>query len=45
VKFNIDGASKGNPGATGYGGVLGDQNGSVLFNFYYHLGKATKKTW
>lgn len=41
LKFNIDGASKGNPGTTGYGGVLRDENGSVIFIFHCHLGKAT----
>lgn len=41
LKFNIDGASKGNPGMTGHGGVLRDEKGSIIFMFYCHLGKAT----
>eukprot|EP00253_Pinus_taeda_P008734 PITA_08734 len=40
LKFNIDGASKGNPGFAAYGGVLRDEHGEVLFIFYCHLGKA-----
>ena len=41
LKFKIDGASKGNPGSAGYGGVLRDEHGGVLFIFYYHLGRPT----
>ena len=41
LKFNIDGASKGNPGTAGHGGVLRDERGNILFIFYGHLGKAT----
>jgi len=41
LKYNIDGASKGNPSTAGYGGVLRDENGSVLFIFHCHLGHAT----
>lgn len=40
-KCNIDGASKGNPGIAGYGGVLRYENRSILFIFYFHLGIAT----
>eukprot|EP00253_Pinus_taeda_P021775 PITA_21775 len=43
LKYNIDGASKGNSGTVGYGGVLRDENGSVLFIFHCHLGHATNK--
>lgn len=39
MKFNIDGASKGNPGTVGYRGVLRDEHGEVIFIFYYNLGK------
>jgi len=38
LKYNIDGVSKGNLGIAGYGGVLRDENDSVLFIFHYHLG-------
>ena len=41
LKCNIDGASKGNPGIAGYGGVLRDEEGIIIFIFHYHLGKAT----
>ena len=41
MKFNIDGASKGNPGTAGYGGVLRDEQGNVLCIFHSHLGKET----
>ena len=41
LKFNIDGASKGNPSTVGHGGVLRDENGNILFIFYCHLGRAT----
>lgn len=40
LKCNIDGASKGNLGITGYGGVLRDENGCILFIFHCHLGRA-----
>ncbi len=40
MKYNIDGASKGNPGIAGFGGVLRDENGCILFIFHYHLGRA-----
>lgn len=43
LKYNIDGASKRNLGATRYGGVLRDEVGIVLFIFHYHLGHATNK--
>lgn len=41
LKFNIDGASKGNPGLAGHGGMLRDDKGAILFIFHDHLGKAT----
>jgi len=41
LKFNIDGASKGNLGTAGRGRVLRDERGNILFIFYGHLGKAT----
>ena len=41
LKYNIDGASKGNPGTTSYGGVLRDERGSIISIFHGHLGKAT----
>jgi len=41
MKCNIDGASKGNPGSTRYGGVIRDERGFIKTIFHYHLGKAT----
>ena len=41
MKYNIDGASEGNPGTASYGRVLRDENESILFIFYFHLGRAT----
>jgi len=41
LKYNIDGASKDNPGIAGCGGVLRDENNSLLFIFHCHLGRAT----
>lgn len=41
LKFRIDGASKDNPGNAGCGGVLRDDNGSLLYIFHCHLGRAT----
>lgn len=41
LKYNIDGASKGNPRKTGYGGVLRDAEGGIIFIFHCHLGTAT----
>jgi len=41
LEYNIDGASKGNPGTAGFGGALRDEEGSILFIFHCHLGRAT----
>eukprot|EP00253_Pinus_taeda_P024910 PITA_24910 len=41
LKFNVDGASKGNPDTAGHGGVLRDDKENILFIFHGHLGKAT----
>lgn len=41
LKFNTDGASKGNRSIAGCGGVLRDEKGSFLCIFHIHLGKAT----
>ena len=41
LKGNIGGASKSNPGTAGYGGVLKDEEGKIIFTFHYHLGKET----
>ena len=41
LKYNIDGASKGNPSTAGYGGFLRDEEGSIIFIFHGHLGRAT----
>jgi len=40
LKYNIDGTSKGNPGMTGFGGVLQDDTGNILFLFHCHVGQA-----
>ncbi|KAL0283183.1 UNVERIFIED_CONTAM: putative ribonuclease H protein, partial [Sesamum radiatum] len=40
-KLNMDGASKGNPGISGAGGILQDQLGKVIFAFQEPLGIAT----
>jgi len=37
----VDGASKGNPGKVGYGGILRDEVGNILSLFHRHLGRAT----
>jgi len=41
LKFNIDGAAKGNQGLAGYGGILRDAKGSIIYIFHWHLGTAT----
>eukprot|EP00253_Pinus_taeda_P032242 PITA_32242 len=41
LKFNIDGASKANPGDTGYGGVIRDEEDDIKVIFHSHLGKAS----
>eukprot|EP00253_Pinus_taeda_P030811 PITA_30811 len=41
LKCNIDGASRGNPGIAGFGEVLRDENGYILFIFHCHFGIAT----
>lgn len=41
MKYNIDGASKGNPRIVGFGGVLRDENGCILFIFHCHFGRTT----
>jgi len=41
LKFNIDGAFKGNLGEAGHGGVLRDDRGDIIFIFYGNLGKTT----
>lgn len=38
LKLNTDGASKGNPGASGGGGVIRDHKGSVIFAFLHYYG-------
>lgn len=40
-KYNIDGASKGNPGIAGYGGVLRDAEGSIILILHCHHGTTT----
>ena len=41
MKFNIVGASKGNPGMAGYGRVIRDEQRHIKVIFHSHLGKAT----
>jgi len=41
LKFNIDGASKGNPGMASFGGVNRDEQGCTKDIFHSHLGTAT----
>eukprot|EP00253_Pinus_taeda_P017486 PITA_17486 len=41
LKCNIDGSSKGNPRTIGYGGVLRDEDGNIIFVFHCHLGITT----
>jgi len=41
LKFNIDAASKGNPGVAGYGGFIRDEKGYIQIIFHSHLGNAT----
>lgn len=40
LKFNIDGASKGNPRKASFGGVLRNEEGRLILIFHSHLGKA-----
>ena len=41
MKLNFDGASKGNPGPTGYGGVIHTDQGKVTYIYYGFIGHAT----
>lgn len=41
MKCNIDGASKGNPGMVGYGGVIRDEKGCIQSIFHFNFGRAT----
>jgi len=41
LKYNIDGASKGNLGYAGFGGVLRNDTSNILSIFHGHLGRAT----
>lgn len=41
LKCNIDWASKGNPSLAGYGGVIRDEKGCILYIFHCNLGRAT----
>ncbi|GAA0159743.1 hypothetical protein LIER_16451 [Lithospermum erythrorhizon] len=40
-KLNTDGASKGNPGESGCGGILKDKEGSIIMAFGVYLGRET----
>ncbi|KAL2242478.1 UNVERIFIED_CONTAM: putative ribonuclease H protein [Sesamum indicum] len=41
IKINTDGASKGNPGPAGAGGIARDERGAAIFAFYEFIGEAT----
>lgn len=41
LKFNIDGASKGNPRDVGYQGVIRDEESNIKVIFHSHLGRET----
>jgi hypothetical protein len=41
IKINFDGASKGNPGTTGYGAVIRDSKGEILGLIAGFLGETT----
>lgn len=41
MKCNIDGASNGNLGMAGYGGVIRDEKGYIQYIFHCNLGKST----
>ncbi|KAI3453546.1 hypothetical protein Pfo_010209 [Paulownia fortunei] len=42
-KLNTDGSSKGNPGQSGVGGILGDCQGNPLVAFQDFIGTASNK--
>lgn len=41
VKLNVDGSSIGNPGPSGFGGLIRNSNGEWLFGFYGSCGFTT----
>ncbi|KAL0309420.1 UNVERIFIED_CONTAM: putative ribonuclease H protein [Sesamum radiatum] len=41
IKINTDGASKGNPGLAGAGGIARDEKGMAIFAYYEFIGEAT----
>jgi len=41
IKLNLDGASRGNPGPTGAGGVFRGPHGNWVFGFSINLGRCT----
>ncbi|KAK4382455.1 putative ribonuclease H protein [Sesamum angolense] len=41
VKINTDGASKGNPGISGAGGIVRNEEGVAILAFYEFIGQAT----
>src|SRR3954462_1387178 len=41
IKLNIDGASKGNPGDAGIGGLFRNSNGDFIIGFASYLGTTT----
>jgi ribonuclease HI len=42
--LHVDGASKGNPGPVGSGGVLLDISGKIMLSFAWGLGQNTNNT-
>ena len=43
-KLNFDGASRGNPGPAGYGGICHDQEGRIKMVFMGAIGQDTNKS-
>lgn len=44
LKLNFDGASKGNPGNAGFGGIFRDYKGSPILIFYGNIGWDTNNS-
>jgi ribonuclease HI len=44
LKLNFDGATKGNPGMTGMGGVIRDSGGNIIQLYAWSLENSTNNT-